>query len=295
MAETPEQARHHHHVEQFEVVVSRVIPETPDTVTLELFAPHAPKYKAGQFLTVDPAQFPALRPTLEYLQQQKGKKELVRAYSLSSAPHEHRLAFTVKEEPSGPEHGPFPPLLSPLLTYNAFPGMAMQVTGFTGTYVFADDVEQRADTIVHLVAGSGSVPNLSLLKHALHAQLKLRHVFIYSNRTVNDVIFRAQLDAMARRHPDTVKLVHLLTREPDAARHGPDYRHARVTAELLRELVKDPSRTEAYVCGPGITMHQRKAAMAKGEKPSPRFLEVAVELLKGLGLDRKQIHQESYG
>lgn len=295
MAETPAQARTHQHVEQFEVMVSRVIPESPDTVTLELFAPHAPPYKAGQYLTIDPHQFGALRPMAAYLEQQKGKKELVRAYSLSSAPHENRLAFTVKEEPSGPEHGPYPPLLSPLLAYNAAPGLAMQVTGFAGTYVLPDDLESRADTILHIVAGSGSVPNFSILKHALHAGLKLKHVFLYANRTWHDVIFRHQLDALARRHPEQLKLVHLLTREPDAARHGPDYRHARLTPELLRELVPDPSRVEAYVCGPGVTIHQRKAALAKGEKPAPRFLEVAVQLLQEHGVPRKQLHQESYG
>jgi hypothetical protein len=90
-------------------------------------------------------------------------------------------------------------------------------------------------------------------------------------------------------------VVHLLTREPEAGRHGPDYRHARLSEELLRELVPDPARTEAFVCGPGITLHQRKAALARGEKAAPRFLENAVGLLQALGIPRKQLHQESYG
>ena len=283
------------HIEQFEVVVSRVIPETADTVTLELFAPHAPPYKAGQFLTINPHQFRAVSGMTRYLEQQKAKSELVRAYSLSSAPHEKRLAFTVKEELFVPGETPYPPLLSPLLVHAAAPGLAMEVTGFTGTYVLPDDVETRSDVVLHIVAGSGSVPSFSILKHALHGESKLRHVFVYSNRTHADVIFRSELDALARRHPEKVRVLHLLTRDPEAHRHGPDYRHARINVELLKELVTDPSRTEVFVCGPGITTHQRKAALAKGEKPAPRFLENAVSLLQELGVPRKHLHQESYG
>jgi 3-ketosteroid 9alpha-monooxygenase subunit B len=284
-----------HHVEQFEVVVERVIPETADTVTLELFAPHAPKYKAGQFLTLDPHQFAALKGYTAYLEQQKAKKELVRAYSLCSAPHEKRLAFTIKEELFTPGETPFPPLLSPLLVYGASPGLVMEVTGFTGSYVLPEDVEARVDTVLHVVAGSGSVPNFGILKHDLHAGAKLKHIFIYSNRTHDDIIYRGPLAALARQHPERLELVHLLTRDPEAHRHGPGHRHARLSVELLRELVRDPARTEAFVCGPGVTVFQRKAALARGEKAAPRFIENALEMLQELGVPKKQVHHESYG
>lgn len=283
------------HVQQFEVVVERVIPEAADTVTLELFAPHAPPYKAGQFLTIDPKQFRALKGYAEYLEQQKGKKELVRAYSLCSAPHEKRLAFTVKEELFTPGETAFPPLLSPLLVHAAAPGLVMEVTGFTGTYVLPDDAASRVDTVLHVIAGSGSVPNFSILKHDLAQDSKLKHVFVYSNRTHDDIIFRGQLAALARRFPERLELVHLLTRDPEAHRHGPGHRHARLSLEVLRELVRDPARTEAFVCGPGITVFQRKAALAKGEKAAPRFLENALAMLQELGVPKKQIHHESYG
>jgi len=295
MTDAPPPARTPNRVQSFEAVVEHVIPEAQGAVTLELFAPHAPPYKAGQFLTVDPHQFGALAGMARYLEQQKGKKELVRAYSLCSAPHEKRLAFTIKEEPFVPGETPYPPLLSPLLVHAASAGLVLTVTGFSGTYVLPDDVDARADTVLHLVAGSGSVPNFSVLKHDLQVGNRLRHVFVYANRTHQDVIYRTALDALARRHPERVRVVHLLTREPEAGRHGPDYRHARLSLELLRELVPEPSRTFALVCGPGVTLFQRKAALAAGTQAAPRFIEHAVELLGALGLDRKQIRQESYG
>lgn len=282
-------------VETFAVQVQDVVREAPDTVTLRLAADHPPPYRAGQYLTIDPLQFAGLRPFAAFLQQQKGKAELVRPYSLSSAPHEGQLAFTVKEEPFTAGEQPFPPLLSPFLVHHAHVGLRFEVAGFAGGYVLPDELDARADTVLHVVAGSGAVPNFSILKDALHRGLRQRHLFVDANRTRAGILFRGSLQALAAAHPDRLRLLHLLTREPDAGAHGADHRHGRLTAELLAELVGDPLRTEAFVCGPGITLPQRKAALARGEKPAPRFLESAVELLKALGVPRKQLHQESYG
>jgi 3-ketosteroid 9alpha-monooxygenase subunit B len=282
-------------VEQFEVTVADVIRETADTVTLRLAADRPPSYRAGQYLTIDPLQFAGLRPFGEYLQAQKGKGELVRAYSLSSAPHEPQLAFTVKQEPFTVGEQAYPPLLSPFLVHHAHVGMRLVISGFAGGYVLPAELEARADTVLHLVAGSGAVPNFSILKDALHRGLPQRHLFVDANRTHADILFREATEELAAAHDGKFSVLHLLTRDPAAATHGAQFQHGRLTPELLRALVPDPARTEVFVCGPGVTMLQRKAALSRGEKPTPRFLENAVELLKGLGIPRKQLHQESYG
>jgi 3-ketosteroid 9alpha-monooxygenase subunit B len=151
----------------FDVTVHAVIPETPDAVTL-LFDTQGdmPPYKAGQFLSIDPHQFRGLAPQLAYLERLKGRREPVRAYSVASAPHEP-LAITIKEDPFVPESSRHPPLLSPLLVYSSSVGARIQVVGFSGRYVLPPDVEARADQLLHVVAGSGVVPNWSILKHAL--------------------------------------------------------------------------------------------------------------------------------
>ncbi|HZH04212.1 MAG TPA: oxidoreductase, partial [Myxococcaceae bacterium] len=62
-----------------------VVWESPDTATLCLEpSPEAPVYRAGQFLTIDPGQFPQLAALKGYLEHAKGHKELVRAYSVAS-------------------------------------------------------------------------------------------------------------------------------------------------------------------------------------------------------------------
>ncbi len=149
-------------------MVADVIVETPDTTTLVLFTGNDRlEYRAGHFLTIDPHQFEALERFLAFLEDPKGRKEPPRAYSLSSAPHERHLAVTVKEERYVSGVAKFPPLLSPLLVKRTVKGMRPVVTGFTGPYTLPSDVEPQTDHIVHICAGSGSVPNYSILKFAL--------------------------------------------------------------------------------------------------------------------------------
>ena len=273
----------------FEVVVTEVIHETPDTVTLVLAGEKMPTYRAGQFLTIDPRAFPVLAGQVGYLEHLKGKKELVRAYSMASAPHEP-LAITIKEEPYHPGDLHFP-LISPVLVYACPPGTRFPVVGFTGPYTLPPDVEQRTGHIVHIVAGSGVVPNFSILKDALRNHPKLRHTFIDSNKTWGDIIFRATLERLAAEHPDRLRVVHTLTRQEDLP---PGARKGRVSKELLEELVPDRDTAVAYVCGTAIASWDRRKALEAGTQPSPRFLETTLGHLQALGFTPARIRREAY-
>lgn len=283
-------------VRAFEVMVSRVIRETPDTVTLVFFTGNEHHdYKAGQFLTIGVHQFGALERFTAYLENLKKKKEPPRSYSVSSAPSEPFIAITIKEERYVPGETPYPPLLSPLLVYQTPVGTQMTVTGFTGAYTLPDDVEQHTDHIVHVVAGSGSVPNFSILKQDLRMGKKLRHTFIYSNKTWEDVCFREELGELEKAHPERLQVVHTLTRETNTAYYGERIRQGRIGAELIREFVSDLTAAQFYVCGPSIRAWERKRALETGVQPQPRFLEATLEHLYQLGVDTKKVKRESWG
>ena len=283
-------------IKKLEVMVAEVHRETPDSATLILFTGNDRlDYKPGHFLTIDPHQFPALDRFIRYFEEIKGKREPARAYSLSSAPHEKHLAITVKEESYLPGVTRFPPLLSPLLVWRTPPGTRMVVTGFGGPYVLPEDLEDRTDHVVHICAGSGVVPNLSLIKHALEEDLRVRHTLVYGSRTRRDIIFRRQLDALHERHPDRVRVVHALSREPEAERHGPGYNHGRVDLALLEREITDPSSVVVFTCGPAVGKWERLAAKEKGEAPRGRFMETVVEALDQLGIPKDRVHRESYG
>src|SRR5262249_28510510 len=189
----------------------------------------------------------------------------------------------------------FPPLLSPLLVRRTLRGMRLVVTGFTGPYTLPPDVESQTNHIVHICAGSGSVPNFSMLKFALAQHPTLRHTIVYSNKTWDDVIFKAALTELAARHPDRLTVLHTLTREENPAAFGPSVRKGRVTRELLREAMPDPAEPLVYICGPGNSKWDIEAAKAAGTRPAPRFLETVLDELKAIGVPHSRIKREFYG
>jgi ferredoxin-NADP reductase len=213
---------------------------------------------------------------------------------MSSSPHEPELAVTVKEEPFTVGAEPYPPLLSPYLVHGISPGTPVKAVCFAGPYVLPPDIEERTDHVVHVVAGSGVIPNYSIVKDSLRRHPKLRHTFFYSNKTWADICFRESLAQLERAHPDRLAVNHLLTREQDPQRLGEGTRAGRITVELLGE-VPDFQRAYFYVCGPAITAHQRRAALAAGSTTEPRFLERILDFLEQLAVPKSQVMREAYG
>ncbi|MCK6440700.1 MAG: oxidoreductase, partial [Planctomycetes bacterium] len=60
---------------KFKAVIKDSVRETADTATLILETSEERDYKAGQFITIDPGQFPALERWCRYLEKLKGRKE----------------------------------------------------------------------------------------------------------------------------------------------------------------------------------------------------------------------------
>jgi ferredoxin-NADP reductase len=281
-------------IKTMELVVSDVVVETPDTVTLVYEGPFTFDYKAGQFLTIDPHQFRPLVRFIQLLEQLKKKKEPPRAYSMASAPHE-KLAITVKEETWTPGDQKFPTLLSPYLVYEVKPGSTMTVSGFTGPYYLPDDIEEKTDHVVHLCAGSGSVPNFSMLKGALHDKPRLRHTFVYSNKTWDDIIFRDALTALEAAHPGRVRVVHTLTRQKDMTGLPAGVLQGRLNTETLTAIVPDHATAIFYACGPALSPWDRLAAKEKNVEPSPRFMESVHVMMRDLEVPKQRFKEEAFG
>ena len=279
-------------IRQFDVRVADIIVETPDTVTLVFDGAGPFEYKAGQFCTIDPHQFRVCAGTTRFLEDLKKHKEPPRAYSMSSAPHEPYVAITIKEEVYDGVME-YPPLISGFLVHQLRAGERISVTGFAGAYVLPEKV--NAEHILHLCAGSGSVPNVSIIKDSLRRHPDLRHTFVYSNKTLQDVIFRSALAELQAQHPDRLKVIHTITRESGIASPDEDIRSGRVTLELLREIFDREPTSIVYTCGPAVSVWERRAHAAKGTTPSPRFLETMQAYLTELGIPRDRVKMEAFG
>ncbi|HEY8550442.1 MAG TPA: hypothetical protein VIL35_10835 [Vicinamibacterales bacterium] len=278
------------------VVVADVVQETADTVTLLLDAGDDPRdYKAGQYVSIDPHQFRAIAGYTAYFEDAKGRKEPPRAYSMCSTPDEPYLAITIKEELYERGKTKYPPLLSPFLVHHPLKGARMEVTGYAGGYHLPPDLADRTDHVVHLCAGSGSVPNVSMLKWALRHEPKVRHTFIYSNKTWNDIIYRDLLASLEAEHPKQLRVVHALTREPETFPYTDRVLRGRVNPELIARLVGDPKACMFFACGPAVTVWEKRAAKAEGREPAPRFMESIHAAMQALGIPKEQFKEEAFG
>ena len=232
------------------MVVHDIIVETPRVKSIRL--------KADGWAGHLPGQHVDIRLTAEDGYQAE------RSYSLASPPGDELLALTVERVEDGE--------VSPYLLDTLRAGDRLELRGPIGRYFVWTGAENNP---LYLIAGgSGVTPLMSMLRHRDKVPNPCPACLIYSSRRLQDVIYRHEIDAMARRDP-ALRIVHALTREapPDWTGH-----RGRVDKRLLAANCFAPAQQPAiYVCGPTA------------------FVESIAALLVELGFEPLSIKTEHFG
>jgi len=220
--------------------------ETPRVRTLVLEADGWTGHRAGQHVDV--------RLTAEDGYQAE------RSYSIASAPG-RRLEITVEELAEGE--------VSPYLVDEVRAGDRFEIRGPIGGYFVWDGA---GDAPVLLVAGgSGVVPLMSMIRHRAAIGSGTPTRLLYSSRSWEDVIYRAELEEPA----DGLEVFHTLTRSQPPGWTG--YAR-RIDEELLGEVAWPASETpRVFVCG------------------STRFVDAAADGLVAMGYAPESIRTERFG
>jgi ferredoxin-NADP reductase len=199
--------------------VAERVEETARVRTLVLDVPEWPGHRAGQHLDI--------RLTAE------DGYRAEREYSIASAPGEP-VAITVERLDDGE--------VSPYLTDELRAGDALELRGPIGGY-FVWDPEDGGPLLL-VAGGSGIVPLRAMLRHRHRHGNDVPVRLVYSSRSLEDVIYRDELDRPA----DGVEVFNTLTREQPP---GWDGYARRVDAALLREIAWPADQEPlAFVCGP---------------------------------------------
>lgn len=278
-------------------VVVSAVRETPDTWTLNIFVGDNPKdYLAGQFISISPYQFPEILDFTKFCEFKKGKKEPVRAYSITSAPHERYVSITIKPETYEPHPDSYPPLLSPLLASDILVGREIEFLGYSGGYVMPKDLMEHTDNIIHLVAGSGIVPSYSVIKDELlnNKHPHTKHTVVYVNRTLGDIIFHKELMALEQQFSSRLAVQYFVT-QADTKGMGANYFGGRPKLETVKNLCPHTEKALFFACGPALTKWQKKHAAEAGLEPKPRFMEWVHDVIEELKVDKKRFKREIYG
>jgi ferredoxin-NADP reductase len=229
--------------------VTGTVDETPRVRTLLLDADGWPGHRAGQHLDI--------RLTAEDGYQAE------RSYSVASAPGEE-LAITVERLEDGE--------VSPYLVDEAREGDRFEVRGPIGGYFVWEGSEEAPLLLVG--GGSGVVPLMAMIRHRTAVGSRVPARLLYSSRTLEDVIYREELDRLAGQN-DGLQVFYTLTRRQPPGWSG--YAR-RIDVEILREVAWPASaRPHVFVCG------------------STRFVDAAADGLIELGYEPERIKTERFG
>jgi ferredoxin-NADP reductase len=187
-----------------------------------------------------------------------------RSYSISSPPEDELLSLTVEKVGNGE--------VSPYLVDDLRVGDQFELRGPIGRY-FVWTLAMGGPLLL-IGGGSGIAPLMAILRHRARRKARVPAVLLYSSRSLEDVIFREELDAMASRDPD-LRVVNTLTRKQPTGWAG---HRRRIDKELLADACFPPAQNpKIFVCGPSS------------------LVEAVSSLLVELGHDPLAIKAERFG
>lgn len=227
------------------------VAETPRVRTIVFDVPGWGGHKAGQHVDV------RLTAPDGYQAQ--------RSYSIASAPEDGmRVALTVERLDDGE--------VSAFLVDDVQAGDEIELRGPIGGY-FTWDVKDGGPLML-IAGGSGVVPLMAMLRHRAAARAPVPARLLYSSRTIDDVIYHAELQRIAAADA-TFTPTLTLTRAQPAGWTG---LHRRVDRDMLETVVWPPADTpRVFVCG-----------------PTP-FVEAVADVLVQLGHAPQRIKTERFG
>jgi ferredoxin-NADP reductase len=226
--------------------VVEVVDETPKVRTVVLELDDWPEQHAGQHVDV--------RLTAE------DGYRAERAYSIATAPGEP-VAITVERLDDGE--------VSPYLTEVLRQSDQLELRGPIGGYFIW--APEDGGPLLLVAGGSGVVPLRAMLRHRRRTGSDVATRLLYSSRTLEDVIYRNELD----KPEPGVEVVQTLTRSQPAGWGG--YAR-RVDQEMLGEVAWPADESPlAFVCGP------------------TSFVETVASGLVALGYPAARVKTERFG
>jgi ferredoxin-NADP reductase len=222
--------------------IKAIFDETPGVKTFRLMEPNL-----GPFpFTFLPGQYATVTSEID------GKK-VRRSYTISSSPTQRDyIELTVKREQYGLE--------SRHLHDHVDPGDLIEIAAPAGSFFFTG---QEAEGIVLIAGGVGITPMMSVLRYLTDRAYPHDIHLLYGVRTPADVIFREELDHLARRHPRLH--VTIVVSQPE----GTDWTGpvGFMTPEFITATVPEIDRRRIHLCGPPAMMEAVKGVLQQLNVP----------------------------
>ncbi|MGU7769041.1 FAD-binding oxidoreductase [Burkholderia sp. MR1-5-21] len=233
----------------------RVIDETHDVRSFEFHTGDGlpVRFEPGQFLTVSTSV---------------DGQSVERCYTISSPPtRPYLVSITVKRVPGG--------VMSNWLHDNMKPGARLDAYGPSGTFT---TTASPAAKMLYLSAGSGVTPLMSMTRASIDLGLDREIVFVHSARTPADIIFREELQRLAKLSPRL--RLYFVCETVGGQEHwaGPT---GRLSLPMLSEWVPDYADREVFTCGPAGYMSAVRALLREGGHDPARYHQESFDIAAG--------------
>lgn len=231
--------------------VAAIRDETPTVRSIAFAVPQWSGHLAGQHVDV--------RLTAEDGYQAE------RSYSIASPAGQVPLIELGVERIAGGE-------VSPFLTETLALGDTIELRGPIGGYFTW--IPDHPSPLLLVAGGSGIVPLMSMLRTRVKSPERAPGRLLYSSRTFEEIIYRAELERLAADN-DGFSFVPTLTRGAPADWQGET---RRVDREMLEKYAfSTAQRPHIFICGP------------------TSFVETAADQLIALGHEERLIKTERFG
>ena len=237
------------------LIVDDVRRETPGAVSVRFAVPDA----LADAYRFEPGQYVTLRAMI-------GGQDVRRSYSICSAPDGGALRVAVRAV----EGGAFSGWINTALAA----GDTLEVMTPTGRFGPGPAIDGRLHA--GFAAGSGITPILSIIHGVLAREPHSSFALFYGSRSVDDILFRQELEDLKDRHLGRLLVHHVLSREQQDIAILNGHLDDEKLRLLLRTAIPADAIDHAFICGP-LPM-----------------IEATEATLRDLGVEPARIHVERF-
>ena len=196
--------------------VKEVRKETSDTFTLKIKKPKKFEYEAGQFC---------------FLKLNKNKLYARHPFTISSAPYEEDLEFTIKNT------GRFTNTAKNLNVKEK-----ITIEGPYGIFI-----PEKNKELIFVAGGVGITPFMSIIKDQTYKKLNIKITLIYASKTKREIIFYDELNELQIKNKN-LKVIHYLSREN---KEGFEQRlNKKNFLKYVKHLKNNKDKSLLMMCGP---------------------------------------------
>jgi ferredoxin-NADP reductase len=211
------------HPKTLNLMLSEIRQETESTSSLRFISKdrYLPPFQAGQYINLF-VEINGIRTS--------------RPYSISSQPNQTGFYdITVRRVKEG--------FVSTYLLNEAKIGDDFQSTSPSGH--FHHNPLFHGDNLVFLAGGSGITPFMSMIREVTDKNLGRNIHLVYGCRNEDDIVFKEELKQRSKQHRNLT--ISTVISEPSQGYSGAT---GFITADLIKELIKDTKDKMFYLCGP---------------------------------------------